>query len=173
MEVNIDIEQHNCLEEAGTQELIDLIQEDLDTKLDSNDAEVNSTTGTITIKGQSITVPEEYELPTASADELGGIKVGEGLSIDSETGVLSADTQSITVDDELDDTSENPVQNKVLTPVLESLSTMITKISKQKVDLWWGMDDAPYIDIGNAIIYLDGIVEDIIPEIGIAEDVNE
>lgn len=208
MEVNIDIEQHNCLEEAGTQELIDLIQEDLDTKLDSNDAEVNSTTGTITIKGQSITVPEEYELPTASANELGGIKVGDGLSIDengvlsadggeqyvlpiasdttlggikvgdnltidSETGVLSADTSSITVDDELDDESENPVQNKVLTPVLESLSTMITKISRQTVDLWWGMDDAPYIVTGNAFIYLDGIVDDDIPIVDDAEIVTE
>ena len=31
------------------------------------------------------------ELPIASADTLGGIKVGSGLSINSETGVLSAD----------------------------------------------------------------------------------
>lgn len=32
----------------------------------------------------------EYTLPTASADTLGGIKVGAGLAINSETGVLSA-----------------------------------------------------------------------------------
>ena len=31
-----------------------------------------------------------YELPIASASTLGGVKVGEGLSIDSESGVLSA-----------------------------------------------------------------------------------
>lgn len=31
-----------------------------------------------------------YELPTASADTLGGVKVGSNLAIDSETGVLSA-----------------------------------------------------------------------------------
>lgn len=31
-----------------------------------------------------------YELPIASASTLGGVKVGEGLSIDSTTGVLSA-----------------------------------------------------------------------------------
>ena len=206
MEVNIDIEQHNCLEEAGTQELIDLIQEDLDTKLDTDDVDI--TNKTITIKGNSVTVPDEYELPTADEDTLGGIKVGDGLSIDengvlsadggeqyvlpiasdttlggikvgdnltidSETGVLSADAQSITVDDELDDESENPVQNKVLTPVLESLSTMITKISKQKVDLWWGMDDAPYIVTGNAFRYLDGFVDDDIPIVDNAEIVTE
>lgn len=34
-----------------------------------------------------------YELPIASAETLGGVKVGEGLSIDSETGVLSATQQ--------------------------------------------------------------------------------
>ena len=33
---------------------------------------------------------DEYELPVASASELGGVKIGEGLSIDEE-GVLSAD----------------------------------------------------------------------------------
>ena len=31
-----------------------------------------------------------YELPIASASTLGGVKVGEGLSIDAESGVLSA-----------------------------------------------------------------------------------
>ena len=117
--------------------------------------------------------PEPYELPIASDTELGGIKVGNNLTIDSETGVLSADDQSITVDDELDDESENPVQNKVLTPVLESLSTMITKISKQKVDLWWGMDDAPYIVTGSAFRYLDGFIDDSIPIIDNAEIVTE
>ena len=31
----------------------------------------------------------EYELPIASAEDLGGVKVGSGLAINSETGVLS------------------------------------------------------------------------------------
>ena len=35
-----------------------------------------------------VVVPEEYELPVASADTLGGVKVGTGLAIDEE-GVLS------------------------------------------------------------------------------------
>lgn len=33
---------------------------------------------------------EPYVLPIASSETLGGVKVGTGLSIDSETGVLSA-----------------------------------------------------------------------------------
>lgn len=45
----------------------------------------------------SLVIPEPtpYELPIAASGTLGGIKVGDRLSIDSETGVLSADTQSI------------------------------------------------------------------------------
>lgn len=35
-------------------------------------------------------IPEEYTLPIATADLLGGIKVGAGLSINPESGVLSA-----------------------------------------------------------------------------------
>ncbi len=37
--------------------------------------------------------PEEYELPAATADTLGGVKVGAGLTMD-ENGVLSADEQA-------------------------------------------------------------------------------
>lgn len=112
------IEQHEYLEEEGTKELIALTKAALNTKLNSNDANISN--GTITIKSQSITpVTEQYTLPNASDTTLGGIKVGDNLTIDSETGVLSADDQSITVDDELDDTSENPVQNKVIKVALD------------------------------------------------------
>lgn len=37
---------------------------------------------------------EKYTLPIASATKLGGIKVGSGLSINSETGVLTANVQA-------------------------------------------------------------------------------
>ena len=37
---------------------------------------------------------DEYTLPIATANNLGGVKVGEGLSINPTTGVLSADTQT-------------------------------------------------------------------------------
>lgn len=35
-------------------------------------------------------IPGEYDLPVASAETLGGVKVGENLSIDPQTGILSA-----------------------------------------------------------------------------------
>ena len=41
----------------------------------------------------------EYELPIASADTLGGIKVGANLSIDEETGVLSASAAPSDIED--------------------------------------------------------------------------
>lgn len=54
------------------------------------------------------------DLPIASASTLGGIKVGSGLTIDSTTGVLNATGTSITIDNEMSDSSTNPVQNKVI-----------------------------------------------------------
>ena len=81
-----------------------------------------------------------YTLPTATSNALGGIKVGANLAIDSSTGVLSGDysaattsaaglmsatdkskldgieagATAITVDSAMSSTSENPVQNKVI-----------------------------------------------------------
>lgn len=58
------------------------------------------------------------EIPIASNFVLGGIKIGRGLSIDS-TGITTID-----VDTELNETSDNPVQNKIITNELNN------KISK-------------------------------------------
>ena len=45
---------------------------------------------TVSIDGTIYSIAGDYTLPIASADTLGGIKVGAGLAIDSQTGVLSA-----------------------------------------------------------------------------------
>lgn len=60
----------------------------------------------------------KYTLPKATATTLGGIKVGENLSI-SEDGILSADAQHIDVDDALNTESVNPVQNKIVKAALD------------------------------------------------------
>lgn len=39
---------------------------------------------------KDITIPDTYELPIATADKLGGVRIGSNLSIDAATGVLSA-----------------------------------------------------------------------------------
>lgn len=54
-----------------------------------------------------------YTLPAATADTLGGIKVGTGLSVEAD-GTLSAMGGGITVDSALSGLSENPVQNKTV-----------------------------------------------------------
>lgn len=54
-----------------------------------------------------------YTLPAATADTLGGIKVGPGLSVEAD-GTLSAMGGGITVDSALSGFSENPVQNKTV-----------------------------------------------------------
>jgi len=63
-----------------------------------------------------------YSLPTATDNALGGVKVGSGLSIDN-SGTLSAD--GITVDSALDTTSENPVQNKVIAGTIGDINTVL------------------------------------------------
>lgn len=62
-----------------------------------------------------------YTLPAATADTLGGIKVGPGLSVEAD-GTLSSTGDGITVDAALSDTSENPVQNKVVKAALDGKS---------------------------------------------------
>lgn len=69
-----------------------------------------------------------YTLPTATADTLGGIKVGTNLTITN--GVLSADAGGITIDSSLSTTSTNPVQNSVITNALNNkASTSIATTS--------------------------------------------
>jgi hypothetical protein len=57
-------------------------------------------------------------IPIATRDRLGGIKVGSGLSVDSD-GTVNATGIEVQIDDELSKTSGNPVQNKVITTELE------------------------------------------------------
>lgn len=53
---------------------------------------VNNGDGTLTINGEIVDV--SYELPTAAADTLGGVKIGSGLQVDSE-GVVSVTTEAV------------------------------------------------------------------------------
>lgn len=64
-------------------------------------------------------------IPKASASTLGGIKVGNNLTISSD-GTLSANASSITVDSALSSTSTNPVQNKVINTALNGKQHTLT-----------------------------------------------
>lgn len=82
----------------------------------------------------------EYVLPTATATRLGGIKVGENLTVESD-GTLNAVQGSYTlpqatnntlggvfVDTTLSSTSENPVQNKVVNNSISNLSSNLSTL---------------------------------------------
>lgn len=75
---------------AGQQEVTDLTANVTALQADKQDTLVSGT-NIKTINGQSLLGEGNIEQPIASADTLGGVKVGTGLSINPE-GVLSADS---------------------------------------------------------------------------------
>ena len=101
----------------------------LGTKLDKNQGTANA--GKILGIGEDgIVVPQDkptYTLPQATADALGGIKADAATAEDTQVVRIGTDGKlrtkptggsSITVDSALSSTSENPVQNKVVTAAL-------------------------------------------------------
>lgn len=66
-----------------------------------------------------------YVLPAATAETLGGIKVGDRLSITAD-GTLSATVQEVTIDSAMSETSANPVQNKVVKGELDKKVDKVT-----------------------------------------------
>lgn len=96
-----------------------------------------------------------YTLPTAAADTLGGIKVGQNLSI-SEDGVLSANAQQIEVDDVLNADSTNPVQNKTVQAALnEKINTSVLGQAKGVATL----DETGLIPSSQLPSYVDDVIE--------------
>lgn len=79
----------------------------------------------ITINGNTISATNTvYTLPIASTSTLGGIKVGNNLTIASD-GTLAAVAEQMTVDTTLSTSSTNPVQNKVVTSAIQSNTSAI------------------------------------------------
>lgn len=77
----------------------------------------------ITEEGVLSADENEYVLPEASASTLGGIKVGSNLSISD--GVLTADVDSVLSSSS---SATNPVQNKVITSAMNSLTASINEL---------------------------------------------
>lgn len=119
--------------EGNLQEIAQLF----DTKLDKNQGTGNA--GKILgIGADGIVVPQDkptYTLPQATADALGGIKADAATAEDTQVVRIGTDGKlrtkptggsSITVDSALSSTSENPVQNKVVTTALAEKITAPT-----------------------------------------------
>lgn len=107
----------NYLDENGLSHLWLLLKEKFNGKVNAEEGKgLSSNDYTDDEKAKLAGIEDganNYELPKASATELGGVKIGANLSID-EDGVLSANAQGITVDSELSSSSENPLQNKAI-----------------------------------------------------------
>ena len=79
----------------------------------------------IQINGNTISATDTiYTLPIAATSTLGGIKVGNNLTIAAD-GTLSAVAEQMTVDTTLSTSSTNPVQNKVVTSAIQSNTSAI------------------------------------------------
>lgn len=78
-----------------------------------------------------------YVLPTASASVLGGVKIGDGVDIDSSGKISVSGGGTITVDDAMSDTSENPVQNKVITGTIGDLDDSFVGMTAQDAEDYW------------------------------------
>lgn len=81
-----------------------------------------ATSGSYTDLEDKPTIPPTYTLPTASANTLGGIKVGANLFIDN-NGVLSVSGSggNITVDSTITENSQNPVTSAAIYAALQNL----------------------------------------------------
>lgn len=101
----------------------------IDIEIDEPSIEINETSQ-----------QSEYVLPTATASRLGGIKVGDNLTVETD-GTLNAVQGSYTlpqatnnvlggvyVDTTLSSSSQNPVQNKVINNSISNLSTNLSTL---------------------------------------------
>lgn len=109
--------------------IVDGISAALDNKVDKVAGKQLSTNDYTDAEKTKLAGLENYVLPNASANTLGGIKVGNNLTID-ENGVLSATAKEITVDTEMSTTSTNPVQNKVIT---NAVNNKVDKVSGKQL----------------------------------------
>ena len=95
------------------------IDDKLNDKVDKVSGKQLSTNDYTNIEKEKLAGLENYILPIATSEILGGIKVGAGLEIVD--GVLNVIVNIGTVDSELSGTSTNAVQNKVVKQALDNI----------------------------------------------------
>lgn len=78
------------LDKAGTAYLVNKILDLLKDKVDIEEGKTLSEEDFTSSLKEKLDNLENYSLPIANGEILGGIKIGEGLTINLETGVLSA-----------------------------------------------------------------------------------
>ena len=95
------------------------IDDKLKDKVDKVSGKQLSTNDYTNVEKEKLEGLENYTLPVATSEILGGIKVGAGLEIVD--GVLNVIVNIGTVDSELSGTSTNAVQNKVVKQAFDNI----------------------------------------------------
>ena len=111
-------------------------------------------------------VTASYSLPIATSNALGGIKVGTNLSINSSTGVLSADASAITVQEE--GTSLN-----VAATTLNFVGSSVTATGTGSTKTITVSDSATYsqqLTVANATPA--AVQWDLVPSVGVADSIT-
>lgn len=96
------------LNQNGVTYLIQKIKALLNGKVDKEAGKVLSTNDYTTAEKTKLSELENYILPIAGVNTLGGFKVGAGLSINSETGVLSASSGGVADSVDWDNITSKP-----------------------------------------------------------------
>ncbi|MBO7716082.1 MAG: hypothetical protein J6S85_21135, partial [Methanobrevibacter sp.] len=86
--------------------------------------------------------------------------IGSGLTLDAETGKLSATGIEVPIDNQLDETSTNPVQNKVIALTIDQLQGSV--LNKMQKRLSATADNFAIFD-SNGEVDDSGISKDIVP----------
>lgn len=126
----------------------------------------------LSVNGKTGAVVIDSTITPATTTTLGGIIVGDNLTI-TEDGTLSANATSIVVDDALSTSSTNPVQNQVITNALNNKldNTSVIVYSGENVLAATWVSDTTYQDEGynyKANIPLSGVTAQYRPSVTFA-----
>lgn len=116
------------------------------------------------VTGKGLSTNDYDATAKTKLDGLANVKsIGTGLNLNSSTGELTATGAEITIDDELSTTSENPVQNKVITGSINNLTTAVNgKIASTEKGANNGvatLDNAGKVPSSQLPSYVDDVLE--------------
>lgn len=116
------------------------------------------------VTGKGLSTNDYDATAKTKLDGLANVKsIGTGLSLNSSTGELTATGAEVTIDDELSTSSENPVQNKIITSSINNLTTAVNgKIASTEKGANNGvatLDNTGKVPSSQLPSYVDDVIE--------------
>lgn len=116
------------------------------------------------VTGKGLSTNDYDTTAKTKLDGLANVKsIGTGLNLNASTGELTATGAEVTIDDELSTTSVNPVQNKVITGSINTLTTAVNgKIASTEKGANNGvatLDNAGKVPASQLPSYVDDVLE--------------